>query len=434
MELRDIKEKIKKIKSDEKYKNIVWLLSEKILSIAVAIFIGAWVTRFLGPENFGLLSYAQSIIYPLSILVALGLDGILVRELVRRPGDKEMLLSTAFLMKLSASALLVFSMIIVYLNAENNDLGLLLMIISLASIFQAFGVIDSYYQSLVKAKSMVKARTVVLLLSSILKIASINFNLDLVYFAVITVIEASLLSVFMLCIYLKGNDGNLKFAFKFDEAILMMKDSMPLLISSILIAMYMRIDQVIIKNFLTLKDVGEYVAATKLSEAMHIIPHVIANTYYPSIIKFKQIGGEQYASKMLSLYRVVFSVSILTILPVFVFANLIITLLYGVQYENSVDVFRIHVWSSVFVGMFVISGRWLIAENMGYEALGRNLTALVFVTFLGLLLIPTYGINGAAFAALGSYFISGYLYDLINKKTRSQFYLKSRAIFSWKKK
>ncbi|WP_414676038.1 flippase [Limnobacter sp.] len=434
MSLSNIKEKIQKFRASENSRNILWLLSEKFLSITVAIFVGAWVTRFLGPENFGLLSYAQSIVYPFSILVALGLDGVLVRELVRRPNDKQILLCTAFIMKLIASILLFFAMSVVYLSVEDNELGLLLMIISFASIFQAFGVVDSYYQSIVKAKIMVKVRTIVLLVSSILKIISIQLNLSLEYFAVITVVEAAFLSGLMLYVYMKGSDGKIKFLFRLDEATSMMKDSSPLLISAILMAVYMRIDQIIVKNFLTVKEVGEYVAATKLSEAMHIIPHVIANTYYPSIIKTKQIGGEIYQLKMLSLYRMMFLISVVTMALIFVSADLIISLLYGVQYENSVNVLRIHVWSGVFVGMFIVSGRWLIAENMGYEALGRNLTALFFVSSLGIMLVPIYGINGAAFAALGSYILSGYLYDFFIKKTRPQFYLKSRAMFLWKRK
>ena len=44
------------------FKNTSWLFVEKILRMIVALFIGVWVARYLGPEQFGLLSYAQSFV------------------------------------------------------------------------------------------------------------------------------------------------------------------------------------------------------------------------------------------------------------------------------------------------------------------------------------------------------------------------------------
>ena len=79
--------KLKDLKNHEgflKYlKNTSWLFGEKILRIVVGLFVGIWVARYLGPEQFGLFSYAQSFVGLFTAIATLGLDGIVVRELVK---------------------------------------------------------------------------------------------------------------------------------------------------------------------------------------------------------------------------------------------------------------------------------------------------------------------------------------------------------------
>ena len=65
------------------FKNTSWLFGEKILRMVVGLFVGIWVARYLGPEQFGLFSYSQSFVGLFIAIATLGLDGIVVRELVK---------------------------------------------------------------------------------------------------------------------------------------------------------------------------------------------------------------------------------------------------------------------------------------------------------------------------------------------------------------
>ena len=49
----------------------------------VGLFVGVWVTRYLGPEQFGLLIYSQSFVFLFTTFATLGLDGIVVSQLVK---------------------------------------------------------------------------------------------------------------------------------------------------------------------------------------------------------------------------------------------------------------------------------------------------------------------------------------------------------------
>ena len=79
------------------------MFAEKILRMIVGLFVGVWVARYLGPANFGLFSYVQSFVGLFSVIATLGLDDIVVRELVKDNSRSNELLGTAFGLKIIAS-------------------------------------------------------------------------------------------------------------------------------------------------------------------------------------------------------------------------------------------------------------------------------------------------------------------------------------------
>ena len=113
--------KLKEHKGFIKYfKNTSWLLGEKILRMFVGLFVGVWVARYLGPDQFGLLSYVQAFVGLFGAIAALGLDGIIVRELVKDDSKRDILLGTAFVLQL-VGALLVLAILSVAINFTSND-------------------------------------------------------------------------------------------------------------------------------------------------------------------------------------------------------------------------------------------------------------------------------------------------------------------------
>ncbi len=85
------------------FANTSWLLGERILRMIVSLFVGIYVARYLGPERFGLLSYANSFVGLFTAIATLGLDGIVVRELVKLPRQRDKLLGTSFLLKVAGA-------------------------------------------------------------------------------------------------------------------------------------------------------------------------------------------------------------------------------------------------------------------------------------------------------------------------------------------
>jgi O-antigen/teichoic acid export membrane protein len=417
------------------FKNTSWLFGEKILRMVVGLFVGIWVARYLGPEQFGLFSYAQSFVGLFAIVATLGLNSIIVRELVKDKIDKNTLIGTAFFMMLVA-AFFVILLLAIAINFTSNDTftNILIFIIASATIFQSFNVVDFYFQAKVMSKYVVYSNIVSLFISSIIKIVLILNEASLIYFAFTVLFDSIILMAGFIYFYKKHNENFANWKFDKKIAISLLKDSSPLIIAGVINSIYMKVDQVMIKEILGVVEVGYYSAAVRLSEAWFAIGVIICNSLFPAIVNAKKISEELYYQRIQRLF--LFLVVIAYSLSVFVYfsSDYIILFLYGKEFIEASSVLSIHIFSAIFVYLGVSSGRWLIAENKTLLNLYRNIFGMVMNIILNIIFIPKYGIVGAAFASLIAYISAFYIMDLFQKDTRYIFYLKSKALLLFKEK
>ncbi|GAB6182735.1 hypothetical protein JCM13991_04760 [Thermodesulfovibrio hydrogeniphilus] len=168
----------------------------------VSLFVGVWVARYLGPEQFGLLSYAQSFVGLFTAIATLGLDGIVVREIVKDESKKDEFIGTAFWLKAAgAIAMLGFIAIAVNFTSLDSYTKTLIFIIALGTIFQAFNVIDFYFQAKVLGKYISLANGTTLLISSLVKVVLILTHSPLIYFAIAYAFDSFILALGYLYFY-----------------------------------------------------------------------------------------------------------------------------------------------------------------------------------------------------------------------------------------
>ena len=326
--------KLKDLKNHEgflKYlKNTSWLFGEKILRIVVGLFVGIWVARYLGPEQFGLFSYAQGFVGLFTAISTLGLDGIVIRELVKDESRRDELIGTAFWLNI-LGALGVLIVLAIAINFTSNDsyTSSLVFIIASATIFQSFNVVDMYFQSKVLSKYIVYANVISLFISSIVKIILILNEAPLIAFAWVILFDSFILASGFIYFYLKNlrhseqperqsvPNAESSFTWKFNKstAFSLLQDSWPLILSGIVISIYMKIDQVMIKEMMNVEAVGQYAAAVRLSEAWYFIPMAIASSLFPSIINAKKVSEKLYLERLQRLYSLMVWLAIAIALP-----------------------------------------------------------------------------------------------------------------------
>lgn len=436
------------------FKNTSWLFGEKILRMIVGLFVGIWVARYLGPEQFGLFSYAQSFVGLFTAIATLGLDGIVVRELVKNERRRDELMGTAFWLKLMG-AVVVLLILAVAINFTSNDMhtNVLVFIIASATVFQSFNVVDMYFQSKVMGKYIVYANVINLLLSSIVKIILILNGAPLIAFAWVILFDSFVLACGFIYFYIRNCDCEqretihkntvivskvkqsiLNLTFNKLTAVALLKDSWSLILSGIVVSIYMKIDQVMIMEMMDAEAVGQYAAAVRISEAWYFIPMVIASSIFPAIINAKKQSEELYYARLQKLYDLMVWMAIAIALPMTFLSDWLVNLLYGEQYNQAGSVLMIHIWSGVFVFLGVASGKWFIAENLQMLSFWRTFYGMTINVILNFLLIPKYGVQGAAIATLVSQVVATYLSDLFNQKTKTMFFMKTKSLIILRKK
>jgi O-antigen/teichoic acid export membrane protein len=413
------------------FKNTSWLFAEKILRMVVGLFVGIWVARYLGPEQFGLFSYAQSFVGLFTAIATLGLDGIVIRELVKNKNMVSELIGTAFWMKL-IGAIIVLLLLAVAVNFTSNDniTNSLIFIIASATIFQSFNVVDMFFQAKVMSKYVVFTNMVSLLFSSIIKIYLIMIDAPLIWFAWSVLFDSFVLACGFVYFFLKKSEVTLQsFSFSKRVALGLLKDSWPLILSGIVISIYMKIDQIMIKEMIGSEAVGQYAAAVRLSEAWYFIPMVITSSLFPAIINAKKVNEVLYYKRLQKLYDFMVWIAISIAFPMTFLSDWVVDLLYGGQYSQSGSILMIHIWAGVFVFLGLVFTKYLTIENLTKKIFYRTLMGAILNIVLNYILIPMYGIKGAAFATLLGQFTANYVYDFFDKDMHYQLKMKTMSFF-----
>ncbi|MEL0622547.1 flippase [Marinomonas arenicola] len=384
------------------FKNTSWLFGEKILRMVVGLFVGIWVARYLGPEQFGLFNYAQSFVGLFAVIATLGLDGIVIRELVKDESRYCELIGTAFVLKLiGALCVLVMLMIAMNFTKNNYDTNVLVFIIASSTIFQSFNVIDFYFQSKVLSKYVVYANIISLFSSSIVKVALMLFDAPLIAFAWCVLFDSIVLSIGLLFYFCRTLEFKLsEMKFRFEKAVSLLKDSWPLILSSVASIINMRIDQVMLGNISGFNVVGNYSAAVRLSELWFILPSVIGGSIYPSFVAIRQSDFDTYRKRIFFITKIMSCFSVAFALGVTFLSDFIVLNLYGSNYSEAASYLKIHIWSGVPYLSFFIFSQVAIIENLTKVSLYCSVYAVFSNVALNSICIPVYGGVGAASTTL----------------------------------
>ena len=405
--------------------NTGWLFADRILRMGVGLVVGVWVARYLGPERYGLFNYAIAFVTLFSILASLGLDGVIVRELVGKPECANEILGTAFMLKLTGSGATLLAAVtaINLLRPTDSLTRWIVAIVAVGIVFQSFDTIDFWFQARVESRFVVYARSSAFLLVSLLKIILIVKNAPLIAFAWLVSLEILLAAVGLALVYRWNGQRVLSWKVDRQRVKQTMKDSWPLALAGMAVMVYMKIDQVMLGQMLDNHAVGLYSAAIRISEVWYFIPMSIVASVTPSLIEARNISAELYYDRLAQLFRLMVAIALGIAVPMTFASGYATRFLYGNQYEGAGPILAIHIWAALFVFLGVAQGPWNINEGLTKLALLRTSLGAVANIVLNLVLIPKFGPIGAAFATTVSYALSAVVLNAFSSKTRLIFRL-----------
>ncbi|MDD5013952.1 MAG: flippase [Atribacterota bacterium] len=409
--------------------NTAYLFLEKTIRAIVNLTVWVAVVRYVGPEQFGIFSYALSFVVLLSILSSLGLEAIAVKELVHKEKEQNRILGSVFFLNLLGSiSAVVLTLLITHFMPIDLYIRTIIIIISLRLIIQSFNNIDFYFQSRVNSKYTVFSQLTSLFFTTFLCLLFIYFRKPLIYFVSIVVIEAMVTSICFILFYHKLGQKIILWKVDFKIVKALLNNSWPIIFAGFAIVVYMRIDQLMIKEILGMTYVGYYAAAVRVSESIYFIPLIITTSLFPSIIKTRLIDNALYKDRLYILFNFLFWLAIIISFIGLIFARPIILFLYGEEFLPSVQVLIIHIWASIFVFWEAARTKWAINGNLQIYLMLYAIIGAVVNIILNLILIPRYSIQGAAIALVSSYFIFVVLCNFLSKKTREMFFIQMRSI------
>lgn len=410
--------------------NTGWLFGDKILRMGVGLLVGVWVARYLGPEQFGLMNYAMAIVALFGAIAGLGLNGIVVRDLVQKPEGARLTLGTAFVLQLIGGFLaFVLAVAAIGIMRPADDLArTMVAILGFALVFKAAEVVKYWFESQVKSKYTVWAENGVFLVLAAIRVVLILNQAPLLAFVWAALAETALAGVFLLLIYTRKAGSLSRWSASLSRAKGLLMESWPLVLSGLAVMVYMRIDQIMLGQMLGDKAVGIYTAAVRVSEIWYFIPMAVISSVFPRIIETKKQSETLYYQRLQRLYDLMALMAIAVALPMTFLAEWIVTLLFGQEYVQAGAVLSVHIWASIFVFFSSAWAKSVLIEGRQVLFLLFDLSSITINIGLNLYLIPIYGPIGAAIATAFSVPMT-YIVMYILKKDQGLLKMLMRSLF-----
>lgn len=415
-------------------RNLFWALTGKVVNMLGSLFVGIIVARYLGPDQYGLMSYVISFVTVFQVVAYFGLDSIQIREEAKDKEKKAVIIGTTFTLKLIFAACSFIILNIIVLCSESNSyIRLMILLYSFTIFFNTFIVIRNHFTSIVWNEYVVKSEISRTLLGAIFKITLLLLHASLTWFIFASFFDAVLLSSGYVLSY-KNKIGKIS-SWKFDRSIakFLIGQSFPLLLSGAAIVIYQRIDQVMIGNMIDKASVGYFSVASKFVELLIFIPTIMVQTVTPILVKAHENNYDEYVQKGQRFMNITVWIFILAAIITSLLSYWIILITFGKQYFPAIAVLQILSFKAISAALSGTCGAMIVVEGLQKITFIRDIMGCFICILLNFLFLPKYGILAAAVVSITSNLVAGYLSGLFLPIYRHIFIRQTKALLlGWK--
>ena len=381
-------------------KNAAWIIGCRIVQSGLALIVTMISARYLGPSGYGLINYAASIVAFFVPIMQLGLNGTLVQEILQEPEREGETLGTAIVMSLisSIACLIGIGSFIAIVNRGETQTFWVCLLYSLLLVFRGLEMIQYWFQ----AKLMSKHTSLTVLLAYIIvavyRILLLITGGNIYWFAISQAIDVALIAFSQLIMYRKLSSHRLQFSWR--RAKTLLNRSKYYIIPGLMVTVFAQTDRIMLKLMLNDEAVGFYSAAVACASLTSFVFVAIIDSGRPSVFEGKKQSEEVFCFRIKLLYAIIIILALLQSGFVTLLAKFIVLILYGSEYGEAISTLRIVVWYTTFSYMGAVRDIWILSEEKQKYLWIINLSGAFANVFLNAVLIPLYGINGAAIASL----------------------------------
>lgn len=409
---------LKEIIKNKEIKNAGWLISGRIVQMIMSFFVGILTARYLGPSNYGLISYGGAYVSFFTSLCTLGINSVIIKDFVENPSEQGEAIGSSLLMRLISSILSILMILGIVLILDKDDpLSVIVVFLcSLGTLFNVFDTFNYWFQYQYKSKITSIATLCAYIITSIYRIILLILGLNVKWFAFATSVDYIVIAIFLIIAYKKYNGSKLKFSIKKSKSLL--KLSYNYILSSIMVSLYGQTDKLMIKQILNETEVGYYATATAICAMWTFVLQAIIDSLYPTILKLKNVDQKSYEKKNKQLYALVFYISLFVSLIFLTLGDFIVKYLYGESYMASADILKVVTFYTAFSYLGVARNAWIVSENKQKYLKYMYGSAVIINIGLNALMIPLIGGVGAAIASLITQIFTSIVLPLFFKEMR----------------
>ncbi|OGF50357.1 MAG: hypothetical protein A2231_02365 [Candidatus Firestonebacteria bacterium RIFOXYA2_FULL_40_8] len=381
------------------FKNTFWITFAEIVTRLLKFILFVYVIRFYGALEFGIFSFAYSIVALIGIFFDFGLSNIITREFAKHKNE-ERVFPSIIALKLIMGILTVVLILIVSLLLSKDPL--VIQNVGILAIYLFLSDLSATYYAFIRAKQKMEYEGWLKILSSVMLVV-LGF-LTFIFIPKSTGLSlAHLVSMLILwvCIISLFKKGQAKYEIDLEKDIIIWKKylsySWPLAITTVILTVCYYTDSVMLGYFGLIKDTGVYNAIYKVIGISAIAIPLITQGFYPLLSKNARENKTLEKSWGYQNQALMFLAIPITIGGWYL-AGDIITLLFGVEYIQGVVALKILFISSFMLYVAVSCNQLLIVKNYQKEMFFPVSFGAVLNIILNYLLIPKYGLNGAAMA------------------------------------
>lgn len=408
--------------------NASWIIGMQLVKSLLGVVISMLTARFLGPSNFGLINYASSIVTFVSPIMYLGINNIIVREIIDTPDKEGETLGTAIGLSVFSGMFCILG-IFAFTSLVNRNEKQTIIVCSLYSvilIFQALEMIIYWFQAKLKSKYTSIVVLVAYAGVSAYKIFLLATGKSIYWFALSNALDYMLISVSLLFIYNLIGEQKLSFSFKTAKKLLGIGKYY--IISNLMITVFSQTDRIMLKLMVGDSETGFYSAAVTCAGMTSFVFSAIIDSLRPMIFDYKKTDETNYEKSIVSLYSLIIYLSIFQSVAFTILAQIIISILYGSAFNASIPVLQIIVWYCTFSYLGGARDIWILAENKQKHLLAINAVGSIMNVVLNYFLITPLGACGAAIASVITQLFINYIFVLIYKPTRKNGILQIYAL------
>lgn len=388
--------------------NVLWAITGKVVTLLSTLVVGIFVARYLGPDQYGLMNYVVSFVTLFTVFATFGTTEIIIRELSKKKISKEVILGSAFFVRLCLSfgSYIAIGTYLFFSN-ESAETSILILIYATSILFSNFDVIRFYFTSIIENEYVVKSEIFRTVIGAIIKVILLICKAPLYAFVIALTFDFALLASGYLVSYRKkvGSVRLWSVDNKFVKKL--MSTSFPLLISSAAMVVYQRIDQVMIAKMLDNESVGYFSTAASFIGIVTFIPTIMVQTISPMLVGYWEKERGRYEKESQRMMNVTTWITIIMCIVLALLSYPIIRYTYGIEYIEAVPVFRILVFKAVGVALIMTGGQLIVIENIHKWAFIRNILSCVVCVICNYYLIPMWGIIGSAWATIITVMFTG---------------------------